>query len=110
MTRAPLSLLAAAAGCALLTQPAASQAPRTGDAQAQSAGVAQARRILERTPLIDGHNDLPWAIREKFASKPERVNLRVNQSGEPRGCTRTSRACAWAASAASSGRSTSPRP
>jgi len=24
----------------------------------------RARRILATTPLIDGHNDLPWAIRE----------------------------------------------
>ncbi len=24
----------------------------------------RARRILSTTPLIDGHNDLPWAIRE----------------------------------------------
>jgi membrane dipeptidase len=26
--------------------------------------MARARRILSTTPLIDGHNDLPWAIRE----------------------------------------------
>ena len=25
-------------------------------------------RILKRTPLIDGHNDLPWALREDFSS------------------------------------------
>jgi membrane dipeptidase len=25
-------------------------------------------RILKRTPLIDGHNDLPWALREDFKS------------------------------------------
>lgn len=42
-----------------------------------SAGIAQAQaidsrtqaridRILKRTPLIDGHNDLPWALREDF--------------------------------------------
>jgi membrane dipeptidase len=28
---------------------------------------AAARRILERTPLIDGHNDLPWALRQDHA-------------------------------------------
>src|SRR5690606_30278792 len=27
-----------------------------------------ARRVLERTPLFDGHNDLPWAIREYEAA------------------------------------------
>ena len=26
--------------------------------------LARARRILKQTPLIDGHNDLPWRIRE----------------------------------------------
>ena len=26
--------------------------------------MARARRVLSTTPLIDGHNDLPWAIRE----------------------------------------------
>jgi membrane dipeptidase len=29
-----------------------------------AADVARARRVLSTTPLIDGHNDLPWAIRE----------------------------------------------
>ena len=28
-------------------------------------------RILKRTPLIDGHNDLPWALRGDFGSKVE---------------------------------------
>jgi membrane dipeptidase len=26
---------------------------------------AQARRLLERAPLIDGHNDIPWRMREQ---------------------------------------------
>jgi membrane dipeptidase len=30
----------------------------------QSAGFAAARSLLGRFPLIDGHNDLPWALRE----------------------------------------------
>ena len=32
-------------------------------AQAVDAHLARARRVLRSTPLIDGHNDLPWAIR-----------------------------------------------
>jgi membrane dipeptidase len=37
----------------------------TLDAQTPSAAdIAKARRVLRTTPLIDGHNDLPWAIRE----------------------------------------------
>jgi membrane dipeptidase len=31
---------------------------------AEDAALVHARRLLEKTPLIDGHNDLPWAIRE----------------------------------------------
>jgi membrane dipeptidase len=39
------------------------------DAQATPAAstdphMARARRVLSTTPLVDGHNDLPWAIRE----------------------------------------------
>jgi membrane dipeptidase len=30
-------------------------------------------RILARTPLIDGHNDLPWALREDFRSRVENL-------------------------------------
>ena len=33
-------------------------------AQANDPYLARARRILRTTPLIDGHNDLPWRIRE----------------------------------------------
>ncbi len=36
-------------------------------ARAQDANLELARRVLARTPLIDGHNDLPWAIRESEA-------------------------------------------
>ncbi|HEX4480631.1 MAG TPA: dipeptidase [Rudaea sp.] len=30
--------------------------------------AARVHRVLEKTPLIDGHNDLPWEIRERFGS------------------------------------------
>ena len=36
----------------------------TMSAQATEKDLARARKILATTPLIDGHNDLPWAIRE----------------------------------------------
>ena len=32
-------------------------------ALAQNVHMETARRVLANTPLIDGHNDLPWAIR-----------------------------------------------
>ena len=34
-----------------------------GTAGAQDVHIERARRVLATTPLIDGHNDLPWAIR-----------------------------------------------
>ena len=39
---------------------------------------AAARRILERTPLIDGHNDLPWALRQQHGNDPHAIDLTVN--------------------------------
>ena len=33
------------------------------------AALEHARRILRETPLVDGHNDLPWAIREDSVSR-----------------------------------------
>jgi membrane dipeptidase len=35
----------------------------------------QARDMLGRFPLIDGHNDLPWALRELAGGDPGRVRL-----------------------------------
>ena len=39
--------------------------------------VERARTLLSRHPLIDGHNDLPWAIRQdsEAAGDPERYDL-----------------------------------
>ena len=42
---------------------------------AEDAALARARALLERVPLIDGHNDLPWTLREAFASDLSRVDL-----------------------------------
>lgn len=55
---------------------AAAIALTAGAVQAQdAAGEARARRILERTPLIDGHNDLPWALRQQHGNDPYAVDL-----------------------------------
>jgi membrane dipeptidase len=37
--------------------------------------LATARDLLRRFPLVDGHNDLPWEIREKFGGDPVRAKL-----------------------------------
>lgn len=48
-------------------------------ALAQAPPTAQERaridRILRRTPLIDGHNDLPWAIRDDHGNNLDNVDL-----------------------------------
>ncbi|MEP7225768.1 MAG: dipeptidase [Gemmatimonadales bacterium] len=36
----------------------------TARAQSKDRALEHARKLLSSTPLIDGHNDLPWAIRE----------------------------------------------
>ena len=40
-------------------------------------------QILLRTPLIDGHNDLPWEIRERFKSDPAAVDLKSDTTHLP---------------------------
>jgi len=37
--------------------------------------LKQAKEILREVPLIDGHNDLPWQIREKFKNHMQEVDL-----------------------------------
>ena len=38
--------------------------------------IAHARRLLERFPVFDGHNDLAWALRERGGSDPSLTDLR----------------------------------
>jgi membrane dipeptidase len=38
--------------------------PLRAHAQSQDRALEHARKLLSSTPLIDGHNDLPWEIRE----------------------------------------------
>ena len=54
------------------------------DAQTPSAAdMAKARRVLSTTPLVDGHNDLPWAIREATTAPHdvEAYDLRKKTAG-----------------------------
>lgn len=60
---------------------AAALAVLAGPALAQStdaAGEARVQRLLRTTPVIDGHNDLPWALREGFGNDPHAVDLTAN--------------------------------
>ena len=66
------TLVSTAVLAAALSSPALAQDPN--EAQLQE----RARRVMERTPLIDGHNDLPWALRQAHGSDPQAVDLTVN--------------------------------
>ncbi len=42
---------------------------QTSSRPANAVYLARAKRILSQTPLIDGHNDLPWRIREDSVAR-----------------------------------------
>ena len=54
-------------------RPASLEPVVTADGAALS--LALTRAMLSRFPLIDGHNDLPWEIREKYGSDPVKAGL-----------------------------------
>ena len=41
---------------------------------------ARVQRVLKQTPLIDGHNDLPWEIRDRFKSQLVAIDLKSDTS------------------------------
>jgi membrane dipeptidase len=43
---------------------------------AEDAALVKARALLDRVGLVDGHNDLPWVLRETLGSDLSRVDLR----------------------------------
>ncbi len=61
-----LSLLACVAAGVI-----ASTLPQSND----SALLERARGLLKQTPLIDGHNDYPWALREKAQRNFEKLDI-----------------------------------
>ncbi len=44
---------------------------------------ARIDRILRATPLIDGHNDLPWELREKYGSRVEGLERGTDKLPKP---------------------------
>jgi membrane dipeptidase len=64
---------------ALQATPSGAQAPRAGQQE------LRIERILEQTPLIDGHNDLPWEIRTRFGGDLSKINLGASTLAAPPG-------------------------
>jgi membrane dipeptidase len=54
-------------------------------ATAATAATEQERvaRVLSQTPLVDGHNDLPWEIRERFGGDLSKLDLSVDTAALP---------------------------
>jgi len=67
--RTALSLLAGAVSILSLVDARLPLAAQTASASADDLYLARAKRILKQTPLIDGHNDLPWRIREDSVAR-----------------------------------------
>ncbi|MEV0528204.1 dipeptidase [Streptomyces sp. NPDC050439] len=46
-----------------------------------STSLADARAFLAEFPVVDGHNDLPWALREKAGYDIDRLDIAADQTG-----------------------------
>ena len=54
----------------------------TTTTHADDADVVRVQRILKRVPLVDGHNDLPWRLREKVQGQLARLDIAADTSAE----------------------------
>ena len=76
----PRPLFAAALGvlASFVPAPAQSEAGSVASSTIQrpdSATVEHALELLDQVPLVDGHNDLPWQIREKAAGDMDSLDI-----------------------------------
>ena len=60
----------------LLRRPRRPSSPPRPRAVAEDASLQQAREILKQVPLVDGHNDTPWLIREAAGGDVAKYDLR----------------------------------
>jgi membrane dipeptidase len=67
----PLLAVCSLLGCNVVQ---AQQIPANCDVE--GAALAQARALLKSAPLVDGHNDLPWVIREEAGGDVRGYDLR----------------------------------
>jgi membrane dipeptidase len=67
-------LIAALLLALLLAVPAAARAATDAE---------RVERVLAQTPLIDGHNDLPWEIRARFGGDLTRIDLAASTAALP---------------------------
>jgi len=67
--RRPVSILINALSLLLFLGAARQLHSQAAPAAPDDQYLARAKRILRQTPLIDGHNDLPWRIREDSVAR-----------------------------------------
>lgn len=79
---APLrrSLVLVVAALALGPAVASAQPAQTAD-DGSAERMATVRRVLAEVPLIDGHNDFPWQVRERAAGKLAGLDLASDLTG-----------------------------
>ncbi|MES1245906.1 MAG: dipeptidase [Acidobacteriota bacterium] len=65
----------------LLAIPAAAQEPSKDWRAPDPALVERARRLLDQVPLVDGHNDVPWELRDRVKNHLARLDLRSDTNG-----------------------------
>jgi membrane dipeptidase len=63
-----------------LSLPWAAALPAPARAASEAERVAH---VLDQTPLIDGHNDLPWEIRTRFGGDLARIDLAASTAALP---------------------------
>jgi membrane dipeptidase len=56
---------------------ATAAAQETAHKPPEPALVERARKLLDKVPLIDGHNDLPWEYRKRVQNHLEKIDLRA---------------------------------
>src|SRR5881227_1850113 len=77
MTRRTICPLGALLFAALLAGAVVARAQEAAHKAPDPALVERARKLLERVPLVDGHNDLPWEYRKRFQNHMEKIDLRA---------------------------------
>lgn len=60
---------------------AAGAAAQSGSSQPSPALLERARAIHKQVPLVDGHNDFPWEVREKSAGNVDARDMRDRVAG-----------------------------
>jgi membrane dipeptidase len=75
--------MAALAAATVLASGAAWSASPVTTGQGDAQIAARVAKVLAATPLIDGHNDFPWEVRDRYAGKVGGFDMRGDLSHAP---------------------------